>query len=97
MSNPNVAVFRSALTSLGIGRPLNKVAAKATTRGIAVTTTNHGNSYEDLLLSVYVWRLGQDIKVGLPPSRFPHAVSSSYFPSECVCGSTSTLIFDFLT
>lgn len=69
----DVAVFRSAVLGLGTSRPLNMASAKSTIRAIAVTTTNRGNSYEDLLLSVYGWRLGQDIKAGLPPSNADNA------------------------
>jgi hypothetical protein len=65
----DVAVFRRAVANLGAGRPLDKASAKSTIRSIAVTATSRGNSYEDLLLSVYGWRLGQDIKAGRPPSN----------------------------
>ena len=62
----DVQIFRRAEVALGTGRPLDMAAAKPMLRGIRVTPTQRGNSYEDLLLSLYGWRLGQDIKT----SRF---------------------------
>jgi hypothetical protein len=58
----DIQVFRSAERALGTGRPLNIAAAQAMLRGIRVVPTMRGNSYEDLLLSLYGWRLGQDIR-----------------------------------
>jgi hypothetical protein len=58
----DIQVFRSAERALGTGRPLNTAAAQAMLRGIRVVPTMRGNSYEDLLLSLYGWRLGQDIR-----------------------------------
>jgi hypothetical protein len=55
----DVAIFRSAETNLGGGSPLDIGSADATLRGIAVTPTNRGNSRQDLLLSLFGWRLGQ--------------------------------------
>jgi hypothetical protein len=58
----DVEIFRSAVSDLGSGKPLNGGAAAARLRGIRVVTSQRGNSYQDLLLSCYGWRLGQDIK-----------------------------------
>lgn len=43
-------------------QPLNLDAAKSTLRGITVNATLRGNSYEDLLLTLYGRRLGQSIR-----------------------------------
>ena len=62
-TSADILVFRDAERALGTGRPLNMAAAKPRLRGIRVTSSQRGNSYEDLLLSLYGWRLGQDIKL----------------------------------
>jgi len=64
----DVAVFRSAVAKLGTGSPLDKVSASAEMHGITVIPTGRGNSYQDLLLSIYGWRLGQTIKITIPPT-----------------------------
>jgi hypothetical protein len=63
----DIAVFRSAVAKLGTGSPLNKVSASAEMHGITVIPTGRGNSYQDLLLTIYGWRLGQTIKIDNPP------------------------------
>jgi len=65
----DVTVFRSAESNLGSATPLDIAAASATLRGIAVTPTNRGNSFEDLLLSNYGWRLGQMFSDGRITAR----------------------------
>lgn len=61
-TDADVQVFRSAEANLGTAQPLNLGAAKSTLRGIIVNATLRGNSYEDLLLTLYGWRLGQSIR-----------------------------------
>lgn len=65
----DVTMFRSAERNLGSATPLDIAAASATLRGIAITPTNRGNSFEDLLLSVYGWRLGQMFAGGRVTAR----------------------------
>jgi hypothetical protein len=58
-------VFYDAYTLLGTASPLNLSAANAKLRGgISVDETKYGNSYADLLLSLYGWLLGQWIRAG---------------------------------
>lgn len=65
----DVQVFRSAVRGLGTGSPLDLAAGSAIARGIAVTPTNRGNSHEDLILTIFGWRLGQDIKAAFFRTR----------------------------
>jgi len=65
----DVQIFRNAERSLGSASPLDLGAASATVRGIKVDPSLRGNSYEDLLLSVFGWRLGQMIKDGTARSK----------------------------
>lgn len=58
----DVHVFRSAERALGSSLPLDMSAAGTLLRSIRVVPTMRGNSYQDLLLSLYGWRLGQDIR-----------------------------------
>lgn len=60
----DVQVFLGAEASLGTGSPLDLATASTRLRGITVVSTNRGNSYEDLLLSCFGWRLGQWIRGG---------------------------------
>ena len=60
----DVQVFLGAEASLGTGSPLDIATASTRLRGITVVSTNRGNSYEDLLLSCFGWRLGQWIRTG---------------------------------
>jgi hypothetical protein len=55
----DVQIFLGAEASLGTGSPLDLATASGRLRGIAVNPSNRGNSYEDLLLSCFGWRLGQ--------------------------------------
>jgi hypothetical protein len=63
-SASDLTVFADADSALGATSPLNLAAAKAKLLGITVDPTKYGNSYQDLLLSLYGWRLGQQIKAG---------------------------------
>jgi hypothetical protein len=63
-TDADVQTFRSAEANLGTAQPLNLAAAMATLRGIAVNPSLRGNSYEDLVLTCFGWRLGQSIKRG---------------------------------
>jgi hypothetical protein len=63
-TSADVQVFQDALRSLGTGSPLDLDTAKAKLRSIRVDESLSGNSYADLLLSLFGWRLGQDILAG---------------------------------
>jgi hypothetical protein len=65
----DVRVFTLAEMSLGTSTPLDLATADARLRGITVVSTQRGNSYQDLLLSLYGWRLGQWIRAGRFTSR----------------------------
>lgn len=58
-TDADVQVFISAEQNLGTGSPLDLASASSTLSGIRVDSTLRGNSYQDLLLSLYGWRLGQ--------------------------------------
>jgi hypothetical protein len=60
----DVEIFKNAGAVLGAATPLRLRAAAATLRGIAVDSSLRGNSYQDLLLTLCGWRLGQMIRNG---------------------------------
>lgn len=69
-TSEDVEVFKRAEKALGTGPKLNLEAAlkvlkgDKNNKGIAVDPSKKGNSYQDLLLSLVGWRLGQDIASG---------------------------------
>jgi len=63
-TSADVQVFRDAERGLGRGSPLDLATADGKLRSIRVDSSLRGNSYQDLLLSCFGWRLGQDIKAG---------------------------------
>jgi hypothetical protein len=63
-TDADVQVFQDALGSLGNQSPLAINTAKTKIRSIRVDESLSGNSYADLLLSLFGWRLGQDILAG---------------------------------
>lgn len=63
-TDQDVQVFRGAEGVLGAGPQLNLTAANSALQGISVNPSNRGNSYQDLLLTLYGWRLGQLIRHG---------------------------------
>jgi hypothetical protein len=63
-TDADVQVFQDALGSLGNQSPLAINTAKGKIRSIRVDESLSGNSYADLLLSLFGWRLGQDILAG---------------------------------
>jgi hypothetical protein len=64
-TDSDIQVFTAAEKALGSSTPLDLAAANSKLRGgITVDPTGRGNSYQDLLLSLYGWRLGQWIKAG---------------------------------
>jgi hypothetical protein len=60
----DIDIFQQAGNALGASTPLNLAAAKSKLTTINVDPNKYGNSYQDLLLSLYGWRLGQSIKDG---------------------------------
>jgi hypothetical protein len=62
----DVDIFQQADDALGgsspSSTPLNLAAAKGTLSMINVDPNKYGNSYQDLVLSLYGWRLGKSIK-----------------------------------
>jgi hypothetical protein len=69
-TSEDVQVFKKAEEALGSGAKLNLDAAlkvlkgDENNKGITVDSSKEGNSYQDLLLSLVGWRLGQDIASG---------------------------------
>jgi hypothetical protein len=64
-TDADIQAFKSAERALGTSATLDMRSSTALLEGgIHVVPTQTGNSYQDLRLSLYGWRLGQDVKAG---------------------------------
>jgi hypothetical protein len=63
-TDADIQAFEDADQLLGTSPKLDGAAADGKLHSIRVVPTQRGNSYQDLLLSLYGWRLGQLVKDG---------------------------------
>jgi hypothetical protein len=68
-TDADVTVFENAERDLGTKSQLDLTSANARLRSISVVSTNQGNSYQDLLLSLCGWLFGRLIGSGKFTSR----------------------------
>lgn len=77
----DVAACLQAEKALGTAPVLAVTAAEEALRGIQIVSTQNGNSFQDLILSLYGYRLGQDISNGKFANR---AAVASWLSSNIV-------------